>query len=168
MTPWPPARWALAVEAGVRYAELNTETRDAPIVGSGGRVEVGPGVAVAVVLAFLNKHKHVGDDILRAPYEQRLARTVTELRKRVVGVFLGAPAALSALVTDARVNTVREVGAVALANRPWPAVVDFVVREAVKDDVFAEHIILQLDQSGIDGLGCIVLLDEYWLMLRNH
>lgn len=157
----------LAVQAGAQFAQVNVTGKHAKDPPAEGGLQVGPGLAVGVVLAVLDRHKGFRRHLVSTPAEQRVLQAVTELHRLLVGVFEDACTALSALVGDARVNAARQMGAAALTSFPWPVIVDLVVREATKDVVFAEHLLLQLNQDKAADIGCVLLPSGEWVIMRN-
>lgn len=147
-----------AVGAGALYARHNSDS-------AGSRtVEMNAGLGVEVILALLHKYPTLVEQMLDAKRDQRVDFLLTAASARVVGVFADARAALTALLAAAYQQTRRTDDSSA---RPWPHVVNVVLTEAVRDDVFAEHVIVRLSEARVDALDYALLPSGNWLILQG-
>jgi hypothetical protein len=131
-----------------------------------GDSQVDAGIGVAVVLALFHACPAVLAGALALGPEHRAGRVLTELDARVAGIYDHAAGALAVQVSAARTAQTTAAPKSRRLGSAWPPLVELVLREAIRDEVFAEHIIMRM--AGTDfGIGYVVLPDGRWLILHT-
>lgn len=149
----------LALTAGALYAR----TGHAPQWPTA--VPMNAGLGVEIVLGLFHKYPDLIAQALATPPEIRVQHLIAAVSTQVVGVFPNACAALAALLTRPPANLRRAEETVPLGAS---AIEDLVLTEAIRDDVFAEHVIMRLAQSHLDGLDYVLLPSATWFIMRER
>lgn len=147
----------IAVTAGALYAKLDQGSRWPTVV------PMGPGLGVEIILALFHKYPALVAQALAAPPEHRVDTVLAAASAQAVGVFPDARAALAALLANPPVDHRRSDETVPLGTS---AVEDLVLTEATRDDVFAEHVIMRLAETHVDGLDYVLLPSATWFIMR--
>jgi hypothetical protein len=159
--------WPVAGASQPRTDTVATQTvRLALVVGAHYGTacpEVGPGGAVALVLELLYRDPDVLTVALNCPPKDGVQHILAVLAQRVTGVFADAPSALSSQIDALRANVV--AGERPLAG-DGEALVNLVLDEAVKDEVFAEHVLLQMNNANPSPLDVVLLPGGQWVVLK--
>jgi hypothetical protein len=142
---------ATALSAGALYAASDFES-------SAGDVELDAGLGVEVMLALLNKLPRCAGLTVETSVDTASAQLARAAHATVVGVFNDAPAALASLMS----SLLKEVAPL----EGWPPLVALLMEEAVRDDVFAENMIIKLS-AGSFGIDYVVLESGNWLLFRS-
>jgi hypothetical protein len=125
--------------------------------------EIGPGGGVAFVLEVLHRNPEMLATALNHPPQDAVQQILLVISERAIAVYPDACSALASHIVAIRSAAAEH--AIEPAE-PWEALVDLVLDEAVKDDVFAEHVLLQMDKVDPKMLDVIVLPDGQWVVLR--
>jgi hypothetical protein len=80
----------------------------------------------------------------------------------VIGVFASAPQALAAMISTARA----ELSTSPDSGQAWPPLIEVIAQEATHDDVFAEHVVVQLSVSDAHNVDYLLLTSGNWLLYR--
>lgn len=124
--------------------------------------DVGPGAGAALVLDVLLRYPDMLATALSHSPQDATQQILAILSERVTGIYLDAPSALASHIIAVRSASAEHA---ATPGEPWEALVDLVLREAVLDDVFAEHVLLEMSNASPKLLDVAVLPDGRWVVL---
>lgn len=148
-------RVATALAAGALYADGSRHA-------TSGDVDVNAGVGVEVMLGLLDRRPDLFEPELGGSLQERVDHLVSAAAGCVVGVFTDASAALATLISSLRGDPWFSE----YSSQTWPPLVHLLTEEAVRDDVFAEHIIVQLGATETYNLDYFLLPSGNWLLFH--
>lgn len=150
----------MALESGALYALPHGDA--APSSSPGSQVlPLTPSLGVEIVLGLLHRDEALFHEVLQAAPQDAVQRILAAARGRVVGVYGDAPTALAAQIARARSESGRQA-----PDRPvmWPLLVEVILRAAVTDEVFAEHVLLELRGTPGEPTDFLVLPGGGWMV----
>jgi len=139
-------RVRIALLAGARYAASLTPPEGAPQAPEEPGTEsysIGPVLSLEIALALL--HDHLSAEFLQQPVPAAAEQLVETMTVMDCAVYGKASYALAHEITAARrpPNT----GDGAAEPAVWPELVETILTQAVHDEVFAEHILVVLNET---------------------
>lgn len=123
------------------------------------------GVEIALTLIFDHLPR-----FLEPAVEQATNLLLDEMTARVVGVFPDASTALAALIEQTRRDqqpTKKDQKATPPLLQEWPPLVETILTQATKDEIFAEHIFVTTKATGAAHLSYAILPRSHWLILHT-
>lgn len=154
-------RVRVALLAGARYAAsiAQPEGLPAPEAPGSGPYPIGPVLSVEIALALL--HDHLPPAFLQQPVLEAAEQLVGKMTAMGCAVYGKASYALAHEITAARAPADDGEGAAEAAV--WPMLIETILTQAIHDEVFAEHILVVLNESHAP-LRFALLPRKHWLM----
>lgn len=150
---------------GTTLAADHAKPVTAPTLPTVGTVAPNAGLGVEVALAMLNRRPSLITDVLDVEHGTAVLRLLSEIDNRVVGLFDSASSALAAQLAMVRATALTETSIA--ESTLWHPLVDLVATEATKDEVFAEHLLIRVRETGAASLDSEVLPSENWMTLHT-